>query len=54
MLELVPNEVEAREPLAVIGRSIEEMEEALNYNDDASLVYAGYPYDPFRLDKSVH
>jgi len=50
----VKQQIEAREPLAVIGRSIEKMEEALNYSDDASLVYAGYPYDPFRLEKSVH
>jgi len=50
----VKQQIEAGEPLAVIGRSVEKMEEALNYSDDASLVYAGYPYDPFRPDKSVH
>ena len=50
----VKQQIEAGEPLAVIGRSVEKMEEALSYSDDASLVYAGYPYDPFRPDKSVH
>ena len=50
----VKQQIQAGEPLAVIGRSVEKMEEALSYSDDASLVYAGYPYDPFRPDKSVH
>jgi CRP/FNR family cyclic AMP-dependent transcriptional regulator len=50
----VKQQIESGEPLAVIGRSVEKMEEALSYSDDASLVYAGYPYDPFRPDKSVH
>jgi len=50
----VKQQIEAGEPLAVIGRSVEKMEEALSYSDDASLLYAGYPYDPFRPDKSVH
>ena len=50
----VKQQIESGEPLAVIGRSVEKMEEALSYSDDASLVYAGYPYDQFRPDKSVH
>ena len=50
----VKQQIQAGEPLAVIGRSVEKMEEALNRSDDASLVYAGYPYDPFRPDKSGH
>jgi len=50
----VKQQIEAGEPLAVIGRSVEKMEEALSYSDDASLLYAGYPYDPFRPHKSVH
>ena len=50
----VKQQVEAGEPVAVIGRTVEKMEEVLSYSDDASLVYAGYPYDPFRPDKSVH
>src|SRR3974390_2994246 len=54
LLIKVKRQMEAGEPLAVIGRSVEKMEEALSYSDDASLVYAGYPYDPFRPDKSVH
>jgi hypothetical protein len=50
----VKQQIEASERLAVIGRSVEKMKEALSYSDDASLVYAGYPYDPFRPDKSAH
>ena len=40
--------------LSVIGKTVEKVEEQLSYSGDASLVYAGYPYDPFRPDKSVH
>jgi len=50
----VKQQIGAGEPLAVIGRSVDKMDEALNYSDDASLVYAGYPYDPSRPGKSVH
>ena len=35
-------------------KTVEKVEELLSYSGDASLVYAGYPYDPFRPDKSVH
>ena len=40
--------------LSVIGKTVEKVEEQLGYSGDASLVYAGYPFDPFRPDKSVH
>jgi len=50
----VKGQVQAGEPLNVIGTTVEKMEELLNYSGDASLVYAGYPYDPFRPDKSMH
>ncbi len=33
-------------------RRVEKVEPAST--SDASLVYAGYPYDPFALDKSTH
>ena len=36
------------------GKRVEKVEEQLGYSGDASLVYAGYPFDPFRPDKSVH
>src|SRR3974390_303224 len=50
----VKRQLQAGEPHSVIGRTVEKTEELLSYSGDASLVYAGYPYDPFRLDKSMH
>src|SRR5262245_48911579 len=50
----VKGQVEAGESLSVIGKTVEKVEELLSYSGDASLVYAGYPYDPFRPDKSRH
>jgi CRP/FNR family transcriptional regulator, cyclic AMP receptor protein len=50
----VKNQLQAGEPSSVIGRTIEKVEELLSYSGDASLVYGGYPYDPFRPDKSMH
>jgi len=50
----VKGQVQAGEPLSVIGKTVEKVEELLSYSGDASLVYAGYPYDPFRPDKSMH
>jgi hypothetical protein len=38
----------------VIGKTVEKIEELLSYSGDASLVYAGYLYDPFRPEKSMH
>ena len=36
-------------------RRVETVEkEEPSSSGDASLVYAGYPYDPFALDKSTH
>ena len=31
----------------MIGKTVEKVEEQLGYSGDASLVYAGYPFDPF-------
>ena len=50
----VKHQLQAGESLSVIGKTVEKVEELLSYSGDASLVYAGYPYDPFRPDKSVH
>ena len=50
----VKRQLQAGEPPSVIGRTVEKTEELLSYSGDASLVYAGYPYDPFRPDKSMH
>ena len=50
----VKHQLQAGEPSNVIGKTIEKVEELLSYSGDASLVYGGYPYDPFRPDKSMH
>src|SRR6516164_6948611 len=50
----VKRQLQAGEPPSVIGRTVEKTEELLSYSGDASLVYAGYPYDPFRPDQSMH
>jgi len=50
----VKQKLESGEPHGVIGKTVEKVEELLSYSGDASLVYAGYPYDPFRSDKSMH
>src|SRR3974377_1822859 len=50
----VKRQLQAGEPPSVIGRTVEKTEELLSYSGDASLVYAGYLYDPFRPDRSMH
>jgi CRP/FNR family cyclic AMP-dependent transcriptional regulator len=50
----VKRQLKAGEPRSVIGRTVEKVEELLSCSGDASLVYAGYPSDPFAPDKSVH
>ena len=50
----VKHQLQAGASLSVIGKTVEKLEEQLAYSGDASLVYAGYPFDPFRPDKSVH
>jgi len=50
----VKHQLQAGEPLSVISKTVEKVEELLSYSGDASLVYAGYPYDPFRPDRSMH
>jgi CRP/FNR family cyclic AMP-dependent transcriptional regulator len=39
-------QIQTGQPHSVISRTVEKAEEMLNYSG-ASLVYAGYPYDPF-------
>jgi CRP/FNR family cyclic AMP-dependent transcriptional regulator len=48
----VKRQLQADEPRNVIGRTVEKVEELLS--GDVSLIYAGYPYDPFAPAKSVH
>jgi CRP-like cAMP-binding protein len=50
----VKRQLQAGEPRSVIGRTVEKVEELLRDSGAASLVYAGYPSDPFASDKSVH
>ena len=49
----VKRQLEAGQSPSVIGRMVEQVQEQLSYSDDASLVYGGYPYDPYRPDKST-
>jgi hypothetical protein len=48
LLEL-KHQLQAGNPEGVIGRTVEKMEGLLGAGG-ASLVYAGYPYDPFATD----
>ena len=40
-------QLQTGQPLSVITRTVEKAEELLNSSGGASLVYAGYPYDPY-------
>jgi CRP/FNR family transcriptional regulator, cyclic AMP receptor protein len=44
-------QLQAGEPPSVIGRTVDKVEELLSYTGGASLVYAGYPFDPFQSDQ---
>jgi len=48
----VKHQLQAGESVSVIGKTVGKVEEQLGYSGGASLVYAGYPFDPFRPDKS--
>ena len=43
----VRRQLQAGEPRSVIGRTVEKVELLLSSVESVSLVYAGYPYDPF-------
>ena len=47
------HQIEAGQPLSVIDKTVEKMEGLLG-GGGASLVYAGYPYDPFAPDVPKH
>jgi CRP-like cAMP-binding protein len=49
----IKHQLQANESAGVIAETVEKMEELIGYSGDASLVYAGYPTDPFRSDKSM-
>ena len=42
----VKGQLQTGQPRSMISRTVEKAEELLNYSGGASLVYAGYPYDP--------
>jgi CRP-like cAMP-binding protein len=43
------HQIETDQPHSALGATLDKVEEALHYSG-ASLVYAGYPYDPFAQD----
>jgi len=49
----IKHQLQAGDSPGVIGKTVEKMEELMGYGGDASLVYAGYPTDPFRSDRSM-
>jgi CRP/FNR family cyclic AMP-dependent transcriptional regulator len=49
----VKRQLQAGEPRSAIGRTVEKVEELLSFSGNASLAYAGYPYDPFGADNST-
>ena len=53
-LVAVKRQLQLGEPPSLIAKAVEKVEELLSYSGDASLVYAGYPTDPFTPDKSMH
>jgi CRP-like cAMP-binding protein len=44
-------QLQAGESRRVIGETVEKVQELLSSGGEASLVYAGYPYDPFAEDR---
>ncbi len=49
----IKHQLQAGDSAGVIGKTVEKMEELIGYGGDASLVYAGYPTDPFRSDRPM-
>jgi CRP/FNR family transcriptional regulator, cyclic AMP receptor protein len=45
-LSEVKRQLQTGQPRSMISRTVEKAEELLNHSGGASLVYAGYPYDP--------
>jgi len=43
----VRRQLQAGDPRSLIGKTVEKVEQLLSSPGSASLVYAGYPYDPF-------
>jgi CRP/FNR family cyclic AMP-dependent transcriptional regulator len=53
-LILVKRQLQAGEPRSLIGRTVEKVEELLSSSAGASLLYAGYPYDPLAPGAPLH
>ena len=53
MIEL-KRQLREGESRRLIGKTVEKVEELLHSTVDASLIYAGYPYDPFAGEKPAH
>jgi CRP/FNR family transcriptional regulator, cyclic AMP receptor protein len=49
----IKHQLQAGDSAGVIGKTVEKMEELIGFSGDASLVYAGYPTDPFRSNRSL-
>jgi len=47
----VKRQLQTGEPRRLISKAVDKVEQLLTSGADASLVYAGYPYDPFTLTK---
>jgi CRP-like cAMP-binding protein len=45
------HQLETNQPHSVLGTTLDKVEQALQFSG-ASLVYAGYPYDPFTQDST--
>jgi CRP-like cAMP-binding protein len=45
------HQLETDQPRSVLGTTLDKVEQALQYSG-ASLIYAGYPYDPFTQDSA--
>ena len=50
----VKRQLQAGEPRRLIKKTVEKVEELLRSDGGVSLVYAGYPYDPFALTDKMH
>jgi len=49
----VKRQLKAGTPRSEIGKTVERVEKLLSSSSDASLVYAGYPYDPLAQPQST-
>jgi CRP/FNR family transcriptional regulator, cyclic AMP receptor protein len=48
----IKRQLQTGQPRSIVSKTVEKVEELLNYSGGASLVYAGYPYDPYEPGRS--